>query len=76
MITLDGEIMELTSPPNKAGTLRSMTIWLPEAEEHIEFTFNLDDLIKSGLKEGDMLTIKFDKKLDIDTLAQNLLNID
>ena len=76
MITLDGEITELTSPPNKAGTLRSMTIWLPEAEEHIEFTFNLDDLIKSGFKEGDMLTIKFDKKLDIDTLAQNLLNID
>ncbi len=76
MITLEGEITELTCPPNQADTWRSMTIWFPETKEHIEFTFSLDDIKKSGLTEGDILTIKIDKKLDIDTLAQDLLKID
>ena len=71
---LEGEITELACPPNKADLWRSITIWLPEANEHVEFTFSLDDCKKSGLQEGDKLTIKIDKKLDIDTLAQDLLN--
>ena len=62
MITLEGEITELACPPNKADMWRSITIWLPETKEHIEFTFSLEDIKKAGLKEGDILTIKFDKK--------------
>lgn len=76
MITFEGEITELTSPPNKAEHWRSITIWLPEANEHIEFTMALEEVKKEGLQEGDMLTIKIDKKLDIDSLTQDLLKID
>ena len=76
MITFEGEITELVSPPNKAEHWRSITIWLPEASEHIEFTISLEEIKKSGLQEGDMLTIQIDKKLDIDSLAQDLLKID
>lgn len=76
MITLEGEITELTCPPNKAELWRSITIWLPEAKEHVEFTLSLEEFKKSGLREGDKLTIKFDKKFDIDSLAQDLLKKD
>jgi hypothetical protein len=76
MITFEGEITELTSPPNKVDNWRSLTIWLPEANEHIEMTISLEEIKKEGLKEGDMLTIKVDKKLDIDSLTQDLLKID
>lgn len=76
MITLEGEITELACPPNKADMWRSITIWFPDSEEHVEFTFSLDDIKQAGLKEGDKLTIRFDKKHDIDPLPQDLLNID
>ena len=76
MITLEGEITEMACPPNKADTCRSVTIWLPESKEHVELTISLDDIKKSGLIEGDLLTIKLDKKIDIDTLTKDLLNID
>lgn len=76
MITFDGEITEMDSPPNKADNWRSLTIWLPEVNEHVEITISLEEIKKSGLQEGDMLTIKIDKKLDIDSLTQDLLKID
>ena len=71
-MTLDGEITEVTSPPNKADRLRCVTIWVPETEEHIEMTFLMEDFQKAGLDEGDKITIKVDKKLDIDAMAQGL----
>ena len=36
MILLEGEITELTTPPNKADQFRELTIWIPETGEHIE----------------------------------------
>jgi hypothetical protein len=30
MISLDGEITEVTTPPNKADQFRELTIWVPE----------------------------------------------
>ncbi len=71
-MTLDGEITEVTSPPNKADRLRCVTIWVPETEEHIEMTFLMEDFQKAGLDEGDKITIKVDKKFDIDAMAQGL----
>ena len=71
-MTLDGEITEVTSPPNKADRLRCVTIWAPETEEHIEMTFLMEDFQKAGLDEGDKITIKVDKKFDIDATAQGL----
>ncbi len=71
-MTLDGEITEVTSPPNKADRLRCVTIWVPETEEHIEMTFLMEDFQKAGLEEGDKITIKVDKKFDIDAMAQDL----
>jgi hypothetical protein len=76
MITLDGEITEITSPPNKADQFRSVTIWLPESEEHVELTLGLEEFKKSGMVIDDKITIKIDKKFDIDSLTQNLLKID
>ena len=71
-MTLDGEITEVTSPPNKADRLRCVTIWAPETEEHIEMTFLMEDFQKAGLDEGDKITIKVDIKFDIDAMAQDL----
>ena len=71
-MTLDGEITEVTSPPNKADRLRCVTIWVPETKEHIEMTFLMEDFQKAGLDEGDKITIKVDKKFDIDAMAQDL----
>ncbi len=71
-MTLDGEITEVTSPPNNADRLRCVTIWVPETEEHIEMTFLMEDFQKAGLDEGDKITIKVDKKFDIDAMAQDL----
>ncbi|UCD12806.1 MAG: hypothetical protein JSU88_08665 [Nitrospinaceae bacterium] len=75
-MTLDGEITEITSPPNKADQFRSVTIWLPESEEHVELTLGLEEFKKSGMVIDDKITIKIDKKFDIDSLTQNLLKID
>jgi len=63
MLMLEGEVTELACPPNRAEQWRSITIWLPEANEHVEFTFSLEEIRKSGLREGDILNIKFDKKI-------------
>lgn len=71
-MTLDGEITEVTSPPNKADRLRCVIIWIPETEEHVEMTFPMEDFQKAGLSEGDQITIKVDKKFDIDAMAQDL----
>lgn len=73
MITLQGEITEITCPPNKADQFRSVSIWLPETEEHMEFTFFLTEFQRSGLVEGDKITIKVDKQFDIDSLTRDLL---
>ena len=41
-MTLDGEITEVTSPPNKADRFKCVTIWVPQIEEHVEMTFPND----------------------------------
>ncbi|KMP10371.1 hypothetical protein UR09_06465 [Candidatus Nitromaritima sp. SCGC AAA799-A02] len=71
-MTLDGEITEVTSPPNKADRFRAVTIWIPETEEHVEMTFDMEELKKTGFTEGDQITIKVDKKFDIDAMARDL----
>ncbi len=35
-------------------------------------TFLMEDFQKAGLEEGDKITIKVDKKFDIDAMAQDL----
>jgi len=76
MINLDGEITEITSPPNKADQFRSVTIWLPETEEHVELTLGLEEFKKSGMAVDDKITLRIDKKFDIDSLTRNLLKMD
>ena len=71
-MTLDGEITEVTSPTNKADRFRCVTIWVPQIEEHVEMTFPMADFQKADLKEGDKITIRVDKKFDIDAMAQDL----
>ena len=71
-MTLEGEITEITSPPNKADRQKSITIWIPTTEEHIEMTFQIEDFKNSGLVEGDQISIKIEKKFDIDAMAQDL----
>jgi hypothetical protein len=71
-MTLEGEITEVTSPPNKADRQKSITIWIPTTEEHIEMTFQIEDFKNSGLVEGDQISIKIEKKFDIDAMAQDL----
>ena len=51
-MTLDGEITEITSPPNKADRFRGITIWVPATEEHTEITLPVEDFKKAGLAEG------------------------
>lgn len=69
MITLEGEITETTSPPNKAGQQKMVTIWIPETEEHMEFTFDLGKFQESGMKVGEKVSIKIEKVFDIDSLT-------
>ena len=71
-MTLDGEITEVTTPPNKADRFKCVTIWVPQIEEHLEMTFPMEGFQKEGLCEGDLITIKIDKKFDIDAMAQDL----
>ena len=71
-MTLDGEITEVTSPPNKADRFRCVTVWVPATEEHTEITLPIEDFKKIGLGEGDQITIKVEKKFDIDAMAQDL----
>ena len=71
-MTLDGEITEIASPPNKAERFKNVTVWIPITEEHAEITFPVEDFQKMDLNEGDKITIKVEKKFDIDAMAQDL----
>ena len=71
-MTLDGEITEITSPPNKADRFKNVTVWIPITEEHAEITFPVEDFQKIDLNECDKITIKVEKKIDIDAMAQDL----
>jgi len=71
MIKIDGEITETSCPPNKADVLRTVTVWLPEQGEELELTVYLTEFQRDKLKEGDHITISIEKKLDLDSLAQN-----
>ena len=75
MIQVDGEITEITTPPNKADQFRDVTIWLPETEEHVEFKFFLETFQSAGFAEGDKISIKLEKKFDIDSLTQDLMKM-
>lgn len=72
MITLEGEITDVACPPNKADVYRTVTVWLPETQEHMEFTFNLQDFQKSAMKEGDKIRIQIDKTFDVDALTREI----
>ncbi len=72
MITLEGEITDVACPPNKADVYRTVTVWLPETQEHMEFTFNLQDFQKSTMKEGDKIRIQIDKAFDVDALTRDI----
>ncbi len=74
MIKLDAEVTEIECPPNKAGQARAISVWIPDTEEHIEFTLKLEDFQNLGIAEGDNITIKIEKKFDIDALARDLMN--
>jgi len=69
---LNGEITEIANPPNKADRFKNVTIWVSTTEEHAELTFPVDDFQKLDLNEGDKITIKIEKKFDIDAMAQDL----
>ena len=73
MILLDGEITEINTPPNKADQFRELTIWVPETGEHVEMTCFIHELKKSGLEEGSKISIKIEKKFDVDSLTRDLL---
>lgn len=70
MILLDGEITEVNTPPNKADLYRELTIWIPETGEHVEITCLIHDFKKSGFEEGNKISIKIEKKFDVDALTQ------
>ncbi len=71
MILLEGEITEVNTPPNKADQFRELTIWVPETGEHVELTCYIHDVKNAGLEEGSKISIKIEKKFDIDSLTQN-----
>jgi hypothetical protein len=74
MIKLDAEVTEIACPPNQAAQARAISVWVPDTEEHIEFTLKLEDFQSLGISEGDNITIKIEKKFDIDALARDLMN--
>ena len=49
------------------------SIWVPETGEHIEVTCFIHELQKSGLEEGSQISIKIEKKFDVDSLTRDLL---
>ena len=75
MINMEGEITQTTVPPNMAGQEREVTIWIEESRNEIEITLGLDAFQKYDLKVGDKLSIKIDKKLDFDAMAQDLFKM-
>ncbi|MZG31424.1 MAG: hypothetical protein F3741_11600 [Nitrospinae bacterium] len=70
---LEGEISEINTPPNKADQFRELSIWIPETEEHVELTCFMHEVQKAGLEEGSKISIKIEKKFDIDSLTRDLL---
>ena len=75
MIDMEGEITQTTVPPNMADQAREVTIWIEESRNEIEITLRLEAFQKHDLKVGDKLSIKIDKKLDFDKLAQDLFKM-
>ncbi len=75
MIDMEGEITQTTVPPNMADRVREVTIWIEESGNEIEVTLGLEAFQKHDLKVGDKLSIKIDKKLDFDALAQDLFKL-
>jgi len=71
MILLEGEITEISTPPNKADQFRELTIWIPETEEHLEMSCNIHDFQKTELEEGSKVSIKIEKKFDVDALTRD-----
>ncbi|MCH7651963.1 MAG: hypothetical protein IIA63_12515 [Nitrospinae bacterium] len=69
---LEGEITQTTIPPNKAELERQVTIWIQQIESEIEMTFSLEVFQKYQFEVGDKLSIKIEKKLDIDAMARDL----
>ena len=72
MIKIEGEITEISSPPNRADVLRTVSIWLNQTEEDMDFTLDLEELKKSQMKVGDKVTIQIDKRFDVDTFTNEL----
>ncbi len=72
MIALEGEVTQTSAPPNQAEFFRTVTIWVQQTEDEIEFTFPLAEFKKYNFQEGDKLSIKIDKQFDIDKMAQDL----
>ena len=71
MILLEGEITEISTPPNKADQFRELTIWIPETGEHLEMSCNIHDFQKAELEEGNKISIKIEKKFDVDALTRD-----
>ena len=74
MIKLDGEITETSTPPNKANLLKTVSIWLEDTQEVMDFTFKHDEFKNSQLKVGDKVTIQIDKRFDVDAFTEKLFN--
>ncbi len=68
---MEGEITQTSVPPNKADVERDITIWIQQTENEIEVTFSLEEFQKYQFEVGDKLSIKIDKKLDIDAMARD-----
>ena len=75
MINMDGEVTEINNPPNRSADFREVTIWVDDTEEHIEMTINLAALKNSGIEVGSKISIKLDRKFDIDSLTQDLMKM-
>ena len=74
MIKLEGEIIETSTPPNKANVLKTVSIWFENTQETMDFTFQHDDFKGSKFKVGDKVTIQIDKRFDVDAFTENLFN--
>jgi hypothetical protein len=72
MILLEGEITEVNTPPNKADQFRELVIWIPETGEHLELTCYIHEIQKESLEEGCKISIKIEKKFDVDALTRDL----
>ncbi len=75
MISMDGEVTEINNPPNRSADFREVTIWVNDTEEHVEMTIHLAALKNAGIEVGDKISIKIDKKFDIDSLTQDLMKM-